>query len=145
MKILLRNILALLAGVFAGVVLVSAIQFVNNRLYPTPEGFDPRNAEMMRQYVATLPLAAFLIVLLSYLVGFTAAVGLAARLSATAHQRQGVLVAAFFGAVSVLNLRAFPHPVWFWVGNLVVLLAAIWFGLRWGLPRNPPPAPEQCS
>ncbi|MBL9216597.1 MAG: hypothetical protein JNG83_14055 [Opitutaceae bacterium] len=136
MKIILRNILAMLAGILAGVVLVSVVQQINNRLYPTPEGFDPRNAEMMRQYIATLPPPAFLLVLLSYLVGFTVAVGLAARLSLTAHQRQGVLVAAFFGAVSFLNLRAFPHPVWFWIGNLVVLLAALWIGLRVGLPKT---------
>jgi hypothetical protein len=135
MKALLRNILALLAGVFSGVILISLLEQFNVRLYPPPSGFDPRNAESVKAYAATLPPPAFLIVLGSYLVGFTAAVFLATRLSGSVHHRQGVLAAAFFGAASVMNLLALPHPVWFWVANLVVLVAAAWLGLRWGLPK----------
>ena len=142
MSSLLRNILALLAGLVAGVVLISLVQAINGRLYPLPAGFDPGNPEQMKQHAASLPPLAFVIVLASYLAGFTFAVYLATRASATMHARQGVLVAAFFGAASVMNLRAFSHPDWFWVANLVVLLAAVWFGIRAGIPKRLPAAAQ---
>jgi hypothetical protein len=67
-------------------------------------------------------------VLLSYLAGFTLAVFLSIRFSATVPERQGLLTSMFFGAASVLNLLSLPHPMWFWVANLAVLMVATWVG-----------------
>lgn len=131
---LVRNILALLAGVFGGGFVVLLVQAVNGLLYPPPPGLNFRDAGQMKAYAATLPAGAFLVVLLSYLIGFTVAVFLAARLSGEAHRRQGVLTVLFFGAASVMNLTALPHPWWFWLGNAGVLAVAGWAGLRWGVP-----------
>lgn len=133
---ILRNFLAALVGVVAGVGLIAVAEAINLRLYPLPPGFDPANTEQMKHYSASLPATAFLVVLAGYLVGITVAVGLAARLSGSRHARQGGLVAAFFGAASLMNLRAFEHPVWFWAANFAILLAALWVGLRFGLPRT---------
>lgn len=131
---LVRNILALLAGVFGGGFVVMLVQAVNGLLYPPPPGLNFRDAEQMKTYAATLPAGAFLVVLLSYLAGFTVAVFVAARLSGDAPRRQGVLTVLFFGAASVMNLMALPHPWWFWLGNAGVLAVAGWAGLRWGVP-----------
>lgn len=140
-----RNILAVLAGIVAGGIVISMIQAINSRLYPLPAGFDPANREMVRQHVASLPPLAFCVVLLSYAAGIPIAVFLAARLSATAPARQGVLIAAFFGAASVMNLLALPHPTWFWVANFAVLFFALWAGIRGGARRPPvTPAPDKA-
>ena len=132
---LLRNILAQIAGVIAGVVCISVGETIDGRIYPPPPGFDPKNVELVKQYAATLPATALLIVLLSYAVGFFVAVFIATRLAATNHAVRGAVVGAFFGAATVMNLMAFPHPVWFWAANFAVLLAATWLGIRCGLPR----------
>ena len=131
---LLRNILAQIAGVIVGVVCISVGETIDGRIYPPPAGFDPKNVEMVKQYAASLPPSALLIVLFSYAIGFSIAVLLATRLAATNHAVRGAVVGAFFGAATVLNLMAFPHPAWFWVGNFAVLLAATWLGIRLGLP-----------
>ncbi|WP_438480429.1 hypothetical protein [Oleiharenicola lentus] len=136
MKIIIRNCLALLAGLVLGVVAISVSQMVSMKLHPAPAGFDPNNQEMMKAYIAALPASAFIGVLIGYLIGFIAAVYVATRFSLTSHFRQGVLVAAFFGAASLMNLRAFPHPWWFWLGNVLALFAAVWFGVRWGTPKT---------
>ena len=132
---LLRNILAQIAGVITGIVCISVGETLGGRLYPPPAGFDPKNVEVVKQYAATLPPAALLIVLLSYAVGFSVAVFIATRMAATNHAVRGAVVGAFFGAATVMNLLAFPHPSWFWVGNFAVLLGATWLGIRCGLPR----------
>lgn len=132
---LLRNMLAQIAGVIAGVGCIFAGENLAGRVYPPPPGFDPKNVEMVKQSAAALPPSALLIVLLSYAVGFSVAVFVATRLAATNHAVRGAVVGAFFGAATVMNLMAFPHPVWFWAGNFAVLLAATWCGIRGGLPR----------
>ena len=136
MKAILRNILALLAGLALGMLVIVIAQNINLRLHPLPAGMDVRDAEAMKAYMQTQPPLALAIVLVGYLVGFTLAVFTATRLSLTSPFRQGLLVAAFFGAASFTNLRALPHPAWFWVGNFAVLFAALWLGLRWGMPKQ---------
>ncbi|MDB6116039.1 MAG: hypothetical protein JWQ62_2984 [Lacunisphaera sp.] len=132
---LLRNIFAQIAGVVIGVIFIVMGERIDGRLYPPPAGFDAKNVEMVKQYAASLPASALLIVLLSYAVGFSVAVFLATRLAATNHAVRGAVVGAFFGAATVMNLMAFPHPVWFWAANFAVLLGATWLGIRCGLPR----------
>ena len=139
----LRNVLAVLGGILSGAVVVGLIQAINSRLYPLPANFDLQNAGMVRQYTAALPVQAFLIVLLSYAVGFPLAVFITTRLAVTNPAQKGVITAAFFGAASVMNLMALPHPVWFWIVNFAVLLFAAWFGVRAGLTGHPVnPAPD---
>lgn len=135
MQHLIRNILALLAAVFAGGLVIMLVQSINAKLYPPPPGLDYRNAEQMKAYAATLPAGAFAVVLLSYLLGISAAVFLATRLSGNAHRRQGIIVALFFAAASIINLVSLPHPTWFWVGNVIVLLLAAWIGTKLGVPK----------
>ncbi len=128
MKNLFRNILALLAGIVAGGVAIALIQALNARLFPPPAGLDFRDQAAAAKYMGTLPVGAFLMVLLSYLIGFTLAVFLAIRLSLSSPERQGLLATMFFGAASVMNLMSLPHPMWFWIANLVVLMVAAWLG-----------------
>lgn len=128
MKDLFRNILALIVGIVVGGVIIALIQAVNAKLYPPPPGLDFKDQAAVAKYMTTLPLGAFGMVLLSYLVGFTLAVFLAIRLSVSVPERQGLLVTMFFGAASVMNLMGLPHPMWFWIANLAVLIVAAMVG-----------------
>lgn len=138
MKILLRNILAAMAGVVAAGLLIAVIQNINLRIYPPPPGLDYRDAEAMAAYLPTLPLGAFIGVLLSYFIGVAAGAWLAARISISRHGRQGMMVGALFFVASIANLLRLPHPVWFWVANLVLVPLAAWLGLHFGEPDERP-------
>jgi hypothetical protein len=128
MKNIFRNILAIVAAILAGGLVIMLIQALNAKLYPMPPGLDFKDSAAVKQYANSLPVGAFLMVLLSYLVGFTLAVFLAIRLSVSMPERQGLLTTMFFGAASVLNLLSLPHPMWFWIANLAVLSVAAWAG-----------------
>lgn len=130
MKEILRNTLAAMAGAAVGMVLISLVQLLSAKLYPLPAGLDPADRAAMGEFIRTLPLAAKLLVLASYLVGVTGGAWLAGRLSFTAHHRQALMVTALFGVASVLNLMSFPHPAWFWVANLAAVAAAGWLALK---------------
>lgn len=138
MKILLRNILAAVAGALTGGIVISLVQMLNGRFYPLPEGVSPANREAMAAYLQVAPVGALLGVLASYLVGVAAGAWLAARLSANCHWRQGIIVGVLFFFASIANLLTLPHPVWFWIANLVIVPAAAWTGFYFGEPDERP-------
>ena len=116
---------------------IALIQMLSAKIYPPPAGLDFKDQAAVAKYMAALPLGAFLMVLLSYLVGFTLAVFLAIRLSVSQPERQGLLATMFFGAGSVMNLMGLPHPMWFWIANLAVLMVAAVVGGMLGRKHAP--------
>lgn len=130
MKEVLRNTLAAMAGALTGMMLILAIQTFAQRLYPLPAGLDAKDAAAMTAYFKTLPLGAFLMVLLSYLVGVAAGAHVAGRFSSDGGSRQPVMVTGLFFVASIMNLLSLPHPVWFWFANFFVVIAAGWLGIK---------------
>ena len=65
---MLRNIGAVVLGLFAGIAVNMGFIMLNSyMLFPMPEGMDMNDPEQMNAYVATLPTAAFLVVLIAHL------------------------------------------------------------------------------
>lgn len=139
MKILLRNVLAAVAGLVVGIALMMAVQLAGSKLYPLPPGLEPSSdSDAFRQHVNNLPIAAILIVLASYFAGVFGGGWVASRFSATCHWRQGIIVGVFFFAASLADLLSFHHPVWFWITNLAIVPVAGWLGLYFGEPEERP-------
>lgn len=132
---LMRNVLAMLAGVIVAMVLMVLLQSVAHQVYPPPAGLDYTKPEVREAIMMQAPMGALLIVLSSYLVGTLVGAWVAARLSADAPLRQGYLIGALLVAASVLNLRAVPHPLWFIVANMAVVIAGAWIGARLGVKK----------
>jgi hypothetical protein len=128
-KAIFRSVLAVLAGVVVAGVLIVAVEFANSLVF-WPAGADPNDPEKLKEVVAGLPLTAFLVVLLGYCVGTFVGGGLAAFLAGRARLLHGVVVGVVFLAVSISNLRSIPHPLWFAVANLALVLPAAYGGAR---------------
>jgi hypothetical protein len=106
----LRAILAVLAGVFAGGIVIASIQSLSP--YRPPEEITPQNAAAFIEWVRTLPTEAYVYVLVSYLVGaFVAGVTTGWIALPT-----GYKVAWFAGLIllifGIANFLAYPHPEW---------------------------------
>lgn len=135
-----RSVLAVLAGAALSIGLIAAIQAASTWLYPLPAGLDVNNREAMSNYVATLPVGAFLLVLTAYAVGGLGGGYLAARLAPAAPGKHAGVIALLLVAASAMNLMAVPHPGWFWAANLVVVVVFPLLGgrLKSGPPRSRP-------
>lgn len=122
-----RSILAIVAGLVVGSVLIFAIQALNVYwLFRPPPGLDFSNEEAMKAYMENLPTEAFLVVLLSYAVGTFAAGWLAARLARRAASLHGLIIGILFLVAGILNLRSIHHPQWFaWVVLPLYLVMAL--------------------
>ena len=120
----IRSALVLLAGVVAAVLVVTLMDAVVGSIYSLPAGTDPNNPESMRQAVAALPTAAFLLLLLGWVLGAGVGSYLAARFATYAAPIHGMIVALFVLIATVANLAKIPHPVWLWPATIILIPAA---------------------
>jgi hypothetical protein len=138
MKEVIRNTLAAMAGALTGMLLIIIAELIASRIFPAPAGAkfgDPA----MTEFLANLPAAALAIVLAGYFAAVFCGGLVAGRLSLAQPRRQTIMVALLFAFASFLNLRAFPHPAWFWAANFAVVFLGAWLALRF-IPCPPAPA-----
>ena len=65
---MLRDILAGVVGVVIAVLIVFLTDELSHMMYPMPANVDPSDMENLRDYIATLPLGAFLMVMAGWVV-----------------------------------------------------------------------------
>lgn len=120
---MLRNILAVVAGLVAGVVVVSAIELAGWRVFPLPQGVDPMDPEQLKAAIPFLPVGSFIFVIAAHGIGSFA--GSAVAISAGRRRaRFGWIIGAVFLAMTILNLLMIPSPLWFIAADLATVILA---------------------
>lgn len=118
---MIRKILAVIAGAALAVALIAAFDRISHWAYPVPENLDWDNASVVADYIASLPVGAFLFVLAGWGLGALCGGVLAALIA----REKPVLFATIIGALVILGtvatLLSFPHPLWFSVTAIVVI------------------------
>jgi sorbitol-specific phosphotransferase system component IIBC len=126
----IRSALVLLGGVVAAVLVVGVMDAVVGSMYALPAGTDPNNPESMRQAVAALPVAAFLLLLLGWVLAAGVGSYLATRQASHARPVHGLIVALFVLVATVANLAKIPHPLWLWPAAIILIPAVGWAATR---------------
>jgi hypothetical protein len=126
MQPMIRSALVLLAGVVAALFVVILMDTMAGNIWALPAGTDPNNPDSMRQAVATLPVAAFLLLLVGWVLASGIGSYVAARLAMHSRATHGLIVALFVLVATVGNLAKFPHPAWLWVASIILIPAAGW-------------------
>ena len=122
----MRDILAVLVGWIVGMVANMAIGFLNVALHPMPDGVTFDGKEGFNAYIETLPLMAFLIILVAHLSQAFFGGLAAAKIS----KKRPVTVAMIIGVLSLIggyiNMQSIPLPTWMWI-EMPLYLVASWF------------------
>ncbi len=122
---MLRNILAVAAGLFVGgVVNMSLIVLNSTVLYPMAPGTDMNDAAAMAEWIRGLPTPAFFVVILAHLGQATVGAAVAARLSASAPMRQAILIGLLSLLGGVITYMDLPGPRWMAVEFPLYLVCA---------------------
>lgn len=124
----MRSIGAVLVGLLTGVVLIFGIEAIDAKIYPMPSGLDPQDTEAMSKALASMPFAAFAIVLAGWCIGTLAATMLASVIARNAVAPLIVGVLLVIGAA--LTMVQIRHPLWFMIAAAFVLVASIACGVR---------------
>lgn len=127
---ILRNIVAVVAGMITGSVVIWLIELLGHSLYPPPEGVDPSDPESVRTIMETIQAGALWMLVLAYAVGALVAGFVAAAVSRDASKNAALITGGVLLIFGLINLLMIPHPVWFWVVSLAVYVPFSWIGYR---------------
>jgi hypothetical protein len=117
---MIRSIVAVICGLFAGGVFNMAVILVSWVIYRPPEGADMSNPEAMKTYMDSLPLAGFLLVLVAHAGGALVGGFVASLIVGRSVVVLGAIVGGFFLVGGVINLYSIPRPIWFAIVDVVL-------------------------
>jgi hypothetical protein len=120
----IRSILSVIVGVLAGVVTIFLLELAGRQFYPPPAGLDPTDAEAFKAAVAAAPVGMLLSVLVAWAGGAFVGGGVAALLSERRRALHSLAVGGVQTLLAVAQMAMIPHPLWFTVLGVTVLLPA---------------------
>ena len=123
-----RNIGAGVAGVVVAMLVVWLVQTIGHAVYTPPAGLNPKDLEAIQDYVASLPLGAFLFVIASYFCGTLAGTCAACAVGTMLPRVFAILVGCVMLIATAMNVAMIPHPTWFIVAAVVAIVAGAWLG-----------------
>lgn len=128
----MRQILAPIAGVVVGSLVVAAVERIGHAAYPAPT-LDLNDVAAMRAEIARLPIGALWFVLAAWWLGAFGGAVSAVRLAGRRPWLHAGIVGGVMLAAVVANLAMIPHPSWFavvGVAGVAVATAAAALMLR---------------
>jgi len=121
---ILKNILAVIAGIVIGSAINMGFIVAGGEILPLPTGINPMNAELWE-------LKYFLFPFLAHAIGTLSGTFITAKLSASYHKALAYLIGAFFLAGGIAMVYILPAPSWFI--NIDLIFAYIpmaWIGVK---------------
>ncbi len=125
---MLRQILAVAAGIVVFLAIVAALDGLASVLFPLPPSIDPNNPDVFRDYMANLPTGALVIVLLGSTLAAFAGTYVSGILVGGGAWYWPYVTGAIGLVATLWNALSLPHPLWFVVAAPLGALTSV--GLR---------------
>jgi len=119
MNSIIKNILAVIAGVFGGGAINMGIIMISNYIIPPPAGADLKTMEGL---LASMPLMEpkhFLVPFLAHALGTLIGAGIAAAIASKYKMRFAVAISIWFLIGGIINVIILPSPLWFTLIDLI--------------------------
>jgi hypothetical protein len=125
---MLRKILAVIAGVVAGGLVVFVLEGVGHHFYPSPPGIDMHDPAALKSLISTLPLGALLCVVAGWVLGAFAGGAVAGLISRSL--TPALLTGTIQLLFGVLTMVMIPHPIWMILLGVLLPVPSAWLGAR---------------
>lgn len=126
---MLRNLLAVLAGLVLGSVVNMALIMTGGSILPPPEGADVSSMESLKATMHLFDARHFLFPFLGHAIGTLAGACVAAWISTDKKIMMATIIGAFFLIGGIMNAISLPAPNWFIVSDLVLAYVPMaWMG-----------------
>lgn len=131
MNPILKNILAVVAGVVLGSIVNMGLIMISGSIIPPPEGVDVTNMESLKASMHLFEPKHFIFPFLAHALGTLAGAFVAALIAATHKMKFALGVGVFFLLGGIANVFMLPSPTWFAVLDLVgAYIPMGWLGGR---------------
>lgn len=135
---MLRNLVAVLVGLFVGGLVNMGLVTVGPQVIPPPAGVDMTTAEGLQAGIALLEPRHFVFPWLAHAIGTLVGAWLAARLAVNHHQRLALIVGLMFLVGGIVAATMIPAPAWFIALDLIAAyIPMAWLGGRLALRHRP--------
>lgn len=125
---MLRNVLATVAGFIAASAVMMACEFANSQVFPFPPGLDINSADQVRQFAASMPLEALILVVVGWVIGSTLGGFVATRIASGASAVPALVTGVLLTALGGLNAWMIQNPLWFHLGGLPLFVLFVTTG-----------------
>lgn len=129
---ILRNILAVIAGLLVGSFVNMGLIYLGMALLPAPPGVDVNDIASINAHIREYSTLQLLTPFFSHAIGTLAGAFLAARIAASHNMAFALVIGVVFLIGGIMAVRMIPNaPMWFNVLDLVVAyLPMAWIGGR---------------
>lgn len=117
---MLKNILAVVAGIIAASVCIWLVETLNHILHPFPDGIKPKDMEGFKSYVGNLPFLGKFMVIIGYALGAVVSGFVATKVSKSEKPNAAIICGIIFMIFTIYNMSVLPTPIWFWVLGILV-------------------------
>lgn len=118
MNTILRNILAVVAGIFVGMVVNSGIIMISGSIIPPPEGVDVESVESMQKSMHLFEPKHFIFPFLAHALGTFAGAWVAALIAATHKMKFALGIGFCFLIGGIAAVMMLPAPLWYDIVDL---------------------------
>lgn len=134
---ILRNVLAVLAGLVVGTFVNMGLIVLGSSLLPPPPGVDVNDIASINDHIREYSPVQFLATFLAHALGVLVGAFLTTKLAATRQLALSLIIGAFFLLGGIMAVRMIPNaPIWFSALDLVVAyLPMAWLGHRLAAKR----------
>jgi hypothetical protein len=119
MSPLVKNVLAVIAGLIVGSVVNMAIVSIDPLVIPLPEGVDMSNMDQLADNIKRLSAANFFAPWLGHAMGTLVGAFVAAKVAASHKMRFALVIAAFFLVGGIMMVAMIGGPIWFVALDLI--------------------------
>jgi putative membrane protein (TIGR04086 family) len=129
---MLRRVVAILAGLVVGFLVVALLSMVSGMMYPPPPDLNINDTEGLMAHMQSLPPSAFMMIIFAHSLGTFTGAFLASKLARANKFYYGLFVGALFVVASISNDMMLPHPNWMIVSDIICVAIAAYLGGRLG-------------
>jgi len=123
---MVRNILAVLAGLAVGVIVMTGMEGYVAKLHPMPASLNMQDKEGMAAYIASMPASAVIMMAVTYMLSSFVAGYTASRISKKI--RQSIVVGCILLIAGIANVVTYHHPLWMAILFLALYVPFAWLG-----------------
>ena len=129
MNPILKNILAVIAGLIIGSIVNMGIIMLSSSVIPTPEGVDMSNMESLKSSMHLFEPRHFIFPFLAHALGTLVGAFIAALIAANNKLKFAMGIGVLFLIGGITNVIMLPSPAWFTVLDLVAAyMPMAWLG-----------------
>lgn len=137
MNPIIRNIIAVVVGIFVGGAVNMAIVTISGSVIPLPEGVDPKDMDSIMAHMPSYQPEHFIMPFLAHAIGTLVGALLAALIAGSKKMTFALVVGVFFLLGGITNNFMLPAPTWFETVDLVfAYLPMAWIGGKLGARRS---------